>query len=339
MTGPRTNRTVFRQVAVAAWLSATMLSSFAQQPDTGKSVIYMTASGAADADGATPEAGMPTLQAALDLAQKRFRGGQDDITIVVLPGRYLGQQAKTSGAGKGHHLTITTRGRNRRAVFDGAGEAETWLTIAGRVGEPANLTIAALDIANYATAITMNGSRDALDNVVSHVVIKENTFEKTGQVSAGRKAPSTAVLRLVNGDDNQIIGNRFLHFRNAEKCTLLHAIYIAHNSTGNLIKDNYFEDGCGDAIRFRDASSNNRVEGNKFVDAWEAAPITDWYCDSSSRSDCTKLTPECPSLNNRLAGNEMSARAAHDNGITKEFGSLVTKNCPVPDGARRFIIK
>jgi hypothetical protein len=93
-----------------------------------------------------------------------------------------------------------------------------------------------------------------------------------------------------------IKNNRFIHIKNRERCLLLHSIYVAHDSTKNVIEGNIFEDSCGDAIRFRDGSSANLVKDNIFIDAWDKAPVSDWYCDRDRRDDCTKATGECPSI-------------------------------------------
>jgi hypothetical protein len=312
-------------------------AALASPPGQNDAIIYVSPS-PANTDAGTSELEQTSLQAAIELSQKKFAAGYRTVTIRVRPGRYLGQQNKTAGAGKGRRLIITTAQRHGDAVFDGEGQLSTWLAITGRKAEPANLIVSGLIVTGYMTAITMNGSRDDLDNVVSNVQIRSNVFDAIGQVDARRSEPSTAVIRLVNGDNNQIVGNVFTHFRNREKCSLLHAVYVAHNSTGNLIKDNRFEDGCGDAIRFRDASGNNLVHGNRFVDAWVTAPITDWYCDAASRSDCTKRDGECPSLNNRLVDNEMVANRAPQNGMSAEFGATVTELCAAPADAKRFIV-
>jgi len=222
-------------------------------------VIYLSPGERDAADGTSPDRALGDLQAAIDMADKKFADGYQEVTVRVLPGRYQAQTAKTAGPGAGKRLVITASGENGKAIFDGSGKADTWLRISGRVGQPTNLVVSGLRIMNYITAITMNGSRDNLDNAVSQVEIRKNVFDSIGQFRAEDK-PSTAVIRLVNGDNNQIVGNRFVHYRNLQQCSLLHAIYVAHNSTGNLIKDNEFEDGCGDAIRFRDTSSNNIVQ-------------------------------------------------------------------------------
>jgi len=325
-----------RKFLVAFCLCAVALPSFAKGAGRD-AVIYLGPAAAVKADGKSPESALSTLQDALSLAQDKFKEGSVNVTIRVLPGRYVAQSATTPGAAPGGSLTIAAVEDAGRPVFDGAGADLTWLTVTGRVQQPANLRISGFRIQNYLTAITLNGSRNKLNNAVSKVVIRNNFFEAIGQQKRGAGKPSTAVIRLVNSDDNSIVNNRFIDFRNVEKCSLLHGIYLAHNSTGNLVKDNQFENGCGDAIRFRDGSGGNQVEANHFTDAWATTPISDWYCDASGRDDCTKQSGECPSLDNTLVRNQLTARKLADKGLTEEFGALSPKHCTVAPGARRFI--
>jgi hypothetical protein len=343
-----------RRSILAFFLWIVTLSSYAQRPDLtakapasgthagdkgkNRTVIYVSPAGSDTATGDSPDTARATLQGGLAAANDRFAEGDMDVTVRVLPGRYVGQVAETAGAPAGKRLIITAAGERGMAIFDGEGKTDTWLVVTGRVGQPANLVVSGLKIRRYQTAISMNGSRDKLDNVVSQVEIRKNVFEEIGQFSQESK-PSTAVVRLVNADDNKILGNVFLHFRNLTSCSSLHAIYVAHNSTGNQIRDNDFRDGCGDAVRFRDTSSNNTVQDNRFEDAWKSAPISDWYCDASSRDDCTKKTPECPSVDNRLVNNQVVAHRIPNNGLTAEFGDLVTRLCQAPASTRRFLVE
>jgi len=143
----------------------------------------------------------------------------------------------------------------------------------------------------------------------------------------------------VNSDDNVIASNRFVRIVNLEACARLHSIYIAHGSTGNVIEDNVFEDACGDAVRFRDGSHSNLVRGNTFIDAWAQAPISDWYCDREMRADCTKPTPECPSLNNVLDNNRVVARKLKPAPSFVSFGEDFRSTCSSHADDKRFVIK
>jgi hypothetical protein len=129
----------------------------------------------------------------------------------------------------------------------------------------------------------------------------------------------------------QIVNNRFSDIRNRQRCGSLHAVYVAHGSTDNLIKGNTFEKSCGDAVRFRDASGGNRVEGNTFVDAWADAAISDWYCDRSSSEKCSEKYTECPSFGNAVVGNKVVVkRAKKSPEQIKAHGADAAPGCEAP---------
>lgn len=65
----------------------------------------------------------------------------------------------------------------------------------------------------------------------------------------------------------------------------MHALYITHGSTDNLIEDNSFVDSCVDAIRFRDGAVDNIVRSNRFFDSWSRSPVSDWFCNPADRKE------------------------------------------------------
>jgi len=122
------------------------------------------------------------------------------------------------------------------------------------------------------------------------------------------------------------------------QCSLLHAIYLAHNSTDNIIDGNSFDSGCGDAIRFRDSSHRNIVKNNIFRDFWDKSAISDWYCDGKTRVDCTKYNGECPSLNNVVDTNQFVARRFGNVPQTLTYGSDIPNGCSKNQSDVRFIV-
>jgi hypothetical protein len=335
------NRALARAGLFAITLGALMLCTQA-----AALVLYVGAEGRPDADGRSPDRAIGDIQRALTkgLAQ-RPKG--ERLELRILPGTYAGQRLtlKSSEADGGDIAIVRDEGI-QRPVFDGNGLAATWLTVEADKRPFTQLRVTGLEIKRYATAISLNGSRDINERSVSDVVIRNNIFRSIGQTEVTQTAPSTAAVRLVNADRVQIVNNRFAQISNRQKCGLIHALYVAHGSTDNLIEDNTFEDSCGDAIRFRDGSSGNKVVRNSFVDAWADAPISDWYCDASNRKDCTKKTPECPSFDNEIAENRIEARKAKTPERLKAHGEDTTSLYPRPTGNRaaaaarsRFLVR
>jgi hypothetical protein len=138
-------------------------------------------------------------------------------------------------------------------------------------------------------------------------------------------------------DDSRIERNLFVEIRNREQCGSNHAVYLAHGSTGNVVRGNDFQRGCGDAIRLRDGSGGNKIVENSFTDFWAKAPVSDWYCDTGARDDCTKASAECPSYGNVLAGNRMQRKELSNVPMNFTFGPDDSKPCTKPAGAKRFV--
>lgn len=318
---------MLRGIAAAILLMASTFS-----PDAVALVRYVGPDGKPGASGTSRADPVGDIQAAVDEGLRAV-GPDEGLEIRVLPGTYVRQQLvlRSSPSGNGG-IAIVSDVKKGRPVFDGAGFDGPWLTAAPEDGPTSKLTVSGLEIRGYATAITLNGSRDIDARSVTDVLIRNNIFRSIGQTTKSQKAPSTAAVRLVNADRVHIINNRFEDVRNRWSCGIIHSIYLAHGSTDNRIEGNTFKDSCGDAIRFRDASSNNRVEGNTFIDAWADAPISDWYCDSTIVKACTKKTPECPSFGNVLIGNKVEVKQAKPPNPLTAHGADSPALCPLPAG-------
>ncbi len=290
------------------------------------SVLFVGPSGSLPAVGTRADP-LRDLQAAVDKAQA-MGSKVARVEVRVLPGAYRGQTVTIKSAdGNTPRIEIRRDADDSRPVFDGDGTDNTWLTVVSSGKPVKGLTVYGLKVTGYSTAITLNGSRDNASQRIDDVVIRNNVFAGIGQLSPNQRNYSTAAVRLINAHGVQIINNNFSQIRNRERCKLIHAIYVAHGSTDNVIKDNDFQDTCGDAVRFRDASSDNKVEDNNFTDAWVDAPISDWYCDGTNRQDCTKKTAECPSFGNIISGNKVKALRASKPEMTTAFGTDTNAAC------------
>jgi parallel beta-helix repeat protein len=295
--------------------------------------IYVNPTGNDARKGSSEVDAVATIQRAMKLAEA-VPQGTERVKIFLLPGVYLAQRFETAGHPDQVPMLITSGGGGR-AVFDGNGDGVTWMILRPGRGHSANITIDGVDVRNYVNAINVTGDRDNSARWAGGLEIRNNKFSHIGNIARIGAKPSTAVIRLVNADHNVIAGNEFTHFRYNKSCALLHAIYVAHDSTDNLIEGNLFSDACGDAIRFRDGSDNNVVRNNSFIDAWARNPVSDWFCNKDRRGDCTKVTKECPSLNNLIEGNKVISRELPPTDIFFPWGSELPVGCPI--GMRAII--
>jgi hypothetical protein len=302
--------------------------------------IYLSFSGNDNNDGLTAKKSVASLQRALYVANSLSLNNLDKVKILVGEGVYLKQSAVTQGLSDGGVLEIRPLDANKpRPKFDGGGVGDTWLRIKIARGFPSKIGVYGLEIVNFETAISIDGSRNDKNMWNGENIIRNNIFMNIGQIARDGAKPSTAAIRLVNSDRNIIFRNKFINIRNSERCSLLHAIYVAHDSTDNVIESNIFDSGCGDAIRFRDSSHRNIVKDNTFRDAWDKAPVSDWYCDGGNREDCTKSAGECPSLNNVVDSNKISTRRGNSVPQTLTYGPDLSLHCPKAVSNMRFIVK
>ena len=160
---------------------------------------------------------------------------------------------------------------------------------------PTRITVEGLTVQHYGTAISFNADRNDPSDSNGQNTIINNQFIDNGR-------GSTAVVRFVNSSRNVVRGNVFKGMV-TESCRQLHALYFAHHSSHNVVEGNTFEDGCGDPVRFRDASNDNVVRGNTFAKVGASAVVSEWFCAGSTA--CTKKTPECPPKNNSMEGNTL----------------------------------
>ncbi|MGM9488994.1 right-handed parallel beta-helix repeat-containing protein [Ideonella sp. YS5] len=272
--------------------------------------IHMATNGDDARDGRTPASAVASLGRAFDLALSDPRGKSEAMRIVVGTGTYKGQAVVLDGARLGREVTVIGAASEPKdfPTFVGDDDHRTWLLLKSDKGQRTGLTIQALEIRGYATAISLEGNRDAVDKFNSGTTIRRNVFSHIGSVDLKSSELSTAAIRFVNSQDNVVEDNFFATIRNkeAKQCGGLHAIYLAHFSSRNRIKGNTFQDACGSVIKLRDRSNDNVIENNRFKKVEDAPVIEEWFCDKDARKDCTKKLGECPSTGNRQQGNTQS---------------------------------
>ncbi|KAI0875613.1 pectin lyase fold/virulence factor [Hypoxylon argillaceum] len=267
--------------------------------------LYMSPSGSDSNTGASATTALQTLKGVL--AKVTATKPTDAVNIVVAEGTYLSQSVIWTYF-TGQPITFAPpAGAATKPVFDGQGTGLTWFTMgdSASASVPTNLHFTGLTVTNYWLGLDL-GRDKAPGNSFNSV--RGMLFERVGAFYT-RGLPNAkgyAALRLRQSSNNTITGNRFHGVKNSaaadsdgdgvpEDLTgYIHAIYAAHDARGNVISDNEFSQVTGDAVRTRDGSDDNLIEGNTFVAAGKYSAYSDWVDDTGD---------ECPSHGNRFKDN------------------------------------
>ncbi len=303
-------------------------------------VVWMAADGVDTRDGSTPGKAVLTLKRVQEIL--KASKPKADVEVRIAPGRYRGQKVNWTFSVPDHTVTLTRHANDSgRPIFDGCVSDQncpggTWFILSRSDGARTGIVFNYLRVENYQTAISLNGSRDAEAKSNSSNKIFGCYFNRIGNVFNPSVKPSTAAVRLVNSDDNEIINNHFVDIINVTSPGLLHAIYIAHMSDRNQILRNRFENNAGDPIRVRDYSNDNVINNNTFKKVAIDAAYSEWYCDHDTRNDCTKPTPECPSWGNQFRDNSLNGNyACQKLGTFKYYQDDSTTGCSKPSAQAR----
>jgi Right handed beta helix region len=289
--------------------------------------IHVSKEGNAKAGGTSETDAVNTLGAALTIYQEQCKGRPTLITVG--PGVYSNE--KVSPKKLDCPLTIEPAQRDKRPQFVGKGK-DVWFALLVPGAKKVDVSITGMEVSDYQTAIAIGGDRSVPDSWIGGVHIAGNHFLRIGSLQPG-VPPSTAAIRLVNSRQNVIENNHFETIRNLEVCGGLHAIYMAHMSSGNVIKNNRFVDGCGETIKVRDASNDNKVVDNTFERQEGSSLLFDGFCDKQVNKDCTKPEGECPSWDNVFESNTIVGKRPPSNrNITgaSKIRSNLSKICPKP---------
>jgi hypothetical protein len=299
--------------------------------------LFISENGDDTRDGRTLKDSLATLKKALDIAMTSADPSGN--RILIAPGKYSGQTTNIKIKRSTSSVSVERLEPEIAPVFDGESVSGTWLRIKSTVSQPLHLrlTIKGLKVRRYRTAISIEGETKSEGGELKAVAIISNVFEEIGTLDDHQ--PSTAAIRFVNVQKSRIAGNLFQKIQNVHDCKLLHPIYLAHNSTDNLIQYNTFDQNCGHAIKLRNSSNNNIITSNRFTNQTLPKYVQDWYCDSTKRIDCIRGN-ECPSWNNRFAENlgprgNVAGADVLDILDSKE----ISLSCRVPENHTRFIIK
>jgi hypothetical protein len=265
--------------------------------------------------------------------------GQPDsprnVQVLIAPGTYRGQHVVWTLSMPDHSIEFRAQNDTKpRPVFDGNDDSQNFdLTAWFKAPAPAcvghrksNLKFTGLQVQDYNMAILIDGNRNCDFNLNDKNSVRECVFKRIGvpadhppvtcppNTPAGTKCypPAYAALDMVSSDQNVIEKNYFEDITTPGTQSGLHAVYLAHDSWNNVVKDNVFDNNPAFPLRVRDFSNFNRFENNTWlgpqVDPDTFAPpalVSGWHCHPTEW-DCTKPTPECKVWSNHLVGNRSS---------------------------------
>jgi len=318
------------------------------QPDAapaGPFKVYVSPTGKDTNDGSTLAKAVLTLTRVQAILQAAKPGR--DVEVRIAPGRYQAQKVTWKYTMPTHKITFMPLNDDKnRPIYDGClvenvtnpgtqCPGGTWFILDHAGGQETNLHFEYIYVERYQTAISLNGDRDQESTSNGSNRVFGCYFKDIGNEFNPALATSTAALRLVNSDDNEIVNNHFVDIVNTTSGALLHAIYAAHMSDRNLIQSNRFERGTGDPVRIRDYSNDNEIRDNRFIKIGAAA-YSDWYCDHEVNTACTKPAAECPSWRNQFRDNFLDGSWTCDPlTVWKLYQDDTTAGCTKPSGAAR----
>lgn len=163
------------------------------------------------------------------------------------------------------------------AIFDGIVDgtpSSRLVSLEPSVSGNTNVTFRNLTIRNYSgNGIVLNGASHSGDDKCNRPstgnnVVEHCTFENLGNAQWPSEGYGFAGVNVTTSHHNDIRDNSFSRLENVKNAsshhTLIHGVYAAHCSKGNMISSNSFDLISGDPIKFRDRSSNNIVTQNYF---------------------------------------------------------------------------
>ncbi|EWS56196.1 MULTISPECIES: hypothetical protein [unclassified Methylibium] len=172
------NHTIARLLGAAALLLAL---ATAHAADT---TVYMKPGGNDQASGKSEAEAVGTLQMAVKRVLALPVDGGGSRKVMILPGTYLAQTVVVADLPDDKPLILTgSTGAGQRPVFDGNGKGRAWLQLDSATGKTTRLTIEGIEVANYVTAISLNGNRQAQGNFNAENVIHKNLFRDIGQIA------------------------------------------------------------------------------------------------------------------------------------------------------------
>jgi Right handed beta helix region len=298
-------RAMLAYVANVAAVFCTVSGSLAQ---VGQRVdIFVRTDGDDRADGLTSATAVSTLQRAGNIAfAPPLRDAE--IRIEIDQGRYVGKGAtwlvpeQFDGS-----VRVAAGAPGKASIFDGQHEAGQWLSVKSPWGKPLRLEISGLEVTNFLFGLLVEGDREKPDAWVSGVVVRKMVFSNIGQFRRDQP-PAYAAVTFANARNGRVTDTRFENLTSTTGCTGMHAIYLAHRSSGNVVARNTFKDvNCGFVVKTRDRSNENIFTDNHFDTPKVNALFGDDLDSCQVAGTCINPSrTECSSYGNTFVRNTIS---------------------------------
>lgn len=279
----------------------------------------------------------------------------DDITIYIRGGEYREPRLWWSATSAKRSVKIAAY-QDEKPVFNGLqedGSLSPGFLIITNTFTATNVTIEGLTIKNYLNAISLGTAFRCEDCSYEEVTgtsnnkILNNTFLQIGNSFSTKYQHAFSAIGLNNSSNNAIEGNRFYKIENDKpnekginSRTLIHAVYLAHRSSRNIIKNNYVAYCSGDPFRIRNGSNNNLLENNYAYRSGYVGFAASWYNNSSyydNINDCH--VKEKPSEGNFLRNNIYTFPYLESNKKIVLFKAIVGEtNNTFENGGNNFIL-
>jgi FG-GAP-like repeat len=267
-----------------------------QESDEAPALQIFVSPGGNDDDnsGLSPQDPILTLKKAQEIIDSHDTEEQPllgRVEVRIAPGRYHAQTVTwTQTHAERTIVFMPVHGPTTpRPVFDGCppqGECPggTFFTLDHDAGQRTNVHFEYIRVENYQWAVVLQGNRNAAGASNSNNRIYGCYFYRIGNLFNPSLSRSTAVVSLVNSDDNLIRNNHFIDIFNVTDegepsgDNSLHAVYNAHMSDRNVISYNRFQSVASDPVDIRDNSRDNLIVHNIFTRTGNNAAAVDWYC-------------------------------------------------------------
>ena len=278
--------------------------------------VYVAPNGNDSRSGLSPAEAVVTLERAEGVV--KAGNPATNVEIRIAPGVYVAPTTRWDTFINGYTISFLPLSYaytgslppDGRPVFRSDGTAGYWMWAslpAGHPGGDTRLRFYYLEITGYGAGglaivgptATVNGLKRPVGQGMNGNTVYGMKFHRMG---TAHSADSVGYGGLVtwNSRNNSIRNNHFDYLENsAPDGGLIHGIYLAHGSSGNLISNNSFRWITGGPVRVRNDSNGNQVRENTFTRT-SVSPVgffSEWSCDQACATQYSQPL-ECGSHGN-----------------------------------------